>query len=299
MQRKSNNYIVAADLHGNMAHYEKLLQATQLHSASAVFLCGDLLPKDGGTWTPENEKRTIQVQKKFIEDFLANFLQRLSDKTTVYAIYGNDDFKSTYKDIINTNSNIIFLDNQISQLSVNKEYFVAGYPYVPLTPFLHKDWEKWDTAIGDTHDKICTTQGFKSVGNTHEPIDFTSNKYTDTTIEQDLNVLAPKSPPDKTIYLMHAPPYGTPLDMVSSDNPFLKNSNKHVGSLAIKDFIEKHNPLLTLHGHIHESMQQSGEFFWKHDNSISVNPSHNFKSDYLSYILFDIENLSKLKRLII
>lgn len=34
-----------------------------------VFLCGDLLPKTGGTWTLDNKIRTIQMQRDFIEDF--------------------------------------------------------------------------------------------------------------------------------------------------------------------------------------------------------------------------------------
>ncbi|MCI0474063.1 MAG: hypothetical protein L0Y76_10825, partial [Ignavibacteria bacterium] len=37
--------------------------------------------------------------------------------------------------------------------------------------------------------------------------------------------------------------------------------DEHVGSIAIRRFIENNNPLLTLHGHIHESTQITGE--WK------------------------------------
>ena len=35
----------------------------------------------------------------------------------------------------------------------------------------------------------------------------------------------------------------------------------HVGSIAVKRFIEERQPLLTLHGHVHEAARLTGE--WK------------------------------------
>lgn len=47
------------------------------------------------------------------------------------------------------------------------------------------------------------------------------------------------------IFVPHAPPYGTSLDIV--------HSGIHVGSTAVREFIEDHTPELTLCGHIHEA----------------------------------------------
>ncbi|MCU0598641.1 MAG: metallophosphoesterase family protein [Desulfobacterales bacterium] len=53
-------------------------------------------------------------------------------------------------------------------------------------------------------------------------------------------------------------PHGTPLVLVSHQPPFQTScdrisSGAHVGSLAVRKFIEIHQPLVCLTGHIHES----------------------------------------------
>jgi len=47
------------------------------------------------------------------------------------------------------------------------------------------------------------------------------------------------------IFLPHAPPYGTKLDIV--------HAGFHVGSTAVRDFIEDHTPDVVICGHIHEA----------------------------------------------
>ncbi len=49
---------------------------------------------------------------------------------------------------------------------------------------------------------------------------------------------------DKIILLTHGPPYGTKIDY--------RPGYGHVGSLDYREFIEKHNVVLALAGHIHE-----------------------------------------------
>ncbi len=62
------------------------------------------------------------------------------------------------------------------------------------------------------------------------------------------------------IYNLHVPPHGTELDRapaVSSDFNYVKDGLGvkmiHAGSTAVRASIEKHQPMLGLHGHIHES----------------------------------------------
>lgn len=64
-------------------------------------------------------------------------------------------------------------------------------------------------------------------------------------LEEELNQLVKPDDFQKTIYVMHEPPYGTGLDQ-------LQNS-KYVGSKSILEFIKLNQPLMTLHGHTHKS----------------------------------------------
>lgn len=47
------------------------------------------------------------------------------------------------------------------------------------------------------------------------------------------------------IFVPHAPPYGTKVDIV--------HSGIHAGSTAVRDFIEEHKPDVVICGHIHEA----------------------------------------------
>jgi uncharacterized protein len=63
---------------------------------------------------------------------------------------------------------------------------------------------------------------------------------------------------ENAIFNIHVPPYGTGLDEAPALDDDLKPVDggtvmKPVGSTAVRDAILKHQPLLALHGHIHES----------------------------------------------
>lgn len=66
--------------------------------------------------------------------------------------------------------------------------------------------------------------------------------------------------PETAIYNLHVPPIDTELDRapaVSADLNYVKDGLGikfiHAGSTAVRSSIEKHRPMLGLHGHIHES----------------------------------------------
>jgi Icc-related predicted phosphoesterase len=66
--------------------------------------------------------------------------------------------------------------------------------------------------------------------------------------------------PETAIFNLHVPPYDTGLDTANEINPDLTLVYKSgqpnpipVGSTAVRQIIEEYQPLLGLHGHIHES----------------------------------------------
>jgi Icc-related predicted phosphoesterase len=80
-------------------------------------------------------------------------------------------------------------------------------------------------------------------------------------LEQKLETLAGMiQHPERTIAILHVPPFGSGLDICPELDKNLKIITqggqvvmKSAGSTAVKAFIEKVQPMLTLHGHIHES----------------------------------------------
>lgn len=92
----------------------------------------------------------------------------------------------------------------------------------------------------------------------------TPNERTDDEFAKDLDIAGKKLDKkeitaNKLIVITHNPPLNTNLDLASK--------SKHVGSKAIRDFIEKHEPLLHISGHIHESVGQD-----KIGKTILINP---------------------------
>jgi Icc-related predicted phosphoesterase len=82
-------------------------------------------------------------------------------------------------------------------------------------------------------------------------------------ITEELKAIAPGRPGD-AILVFHAPPRGTKLDMLYN--------GEHVGSAAVRAFLEEHQPLLSLHGHIHESPEMSGSMADRIGRTVCVNP---------------------------
>jgi Icc-related predicted phosphoesterase len=100
---------------------------------------------------------------------------------------------------------------------------------------------------------------------------------------------------ENAIFNIHVPPYGTGLDSAPEleEGTKVKRGGtmfKSVGSTAVRDAIMEYQPLLTLHGHIHESrgMQKLGR-------TVSVNPGSSYSDGVLQGVLIDIEN-KKVKR---
>ena len=65
----------------------------------------------------------------------------------------------------------------------------------------------------------------------------------------------------------------------------------HVGSKSVRKFIEKYQPLIGLHGHIHESFASD-----KIGNTVVVNPGSEYMSGVLRGFIIDITPEGGLER---
>lgn len=162
--------------------------------------------------------------------------------TDSYLMMGNDDWAVNMDELeqMEIRGKIKLLHGRVHPL--REGYHLAGYGYVPLTIFSVKDWEKLDT-----YDQQITQSSYYVYVSTEtgmKRINIQEWLHGRTTIREDLAELARESDPEKTIYVMHAPPYGTNLDKLYNGSS--------AGSRAIQEFIIEHQPCITLHGHIHE-----------------------------------------------
>jgi hypothetical protein len=87
--------------------------------------------------------------------------------------------------------------------------------------------------------------------------------------------------PSKAIFNLHCPPYKSGLDEAPAIDADLKllhggRALRPVGSTAVRDAIERHQPLLSLHGHIHESKGAV-----KIGKTLSINPGSSYEEGML------------------
>ena len=132
---------------------------------------------------------------------------------------------------------------------------VAGYACVPPTPFLLKDWERYDVSRYVDPGCVSPEEGWRSTS-------VAANDVKYGTIKEDLDRLAGEGAIDSSVWLFHAPPHDSALDRAALDGVMVNHAplDVHVGSIAIRRFIEARQPIVTLHGHIHESARLTGRW---------------------------------------
>ena len=115
----------------------------------------------------------------------------------------------------------------------------------------------------------------------------------------DLELLTNEQDLSKAIFLFHSPPYKTYLDRAALDNVLIDHvpADVHVGSIAIKEFIKKRKPYITLHGHIHESSRITGH--WKQKLNKTWAFSAAYEKSQLAVVEFRLEEPEKAVRVII
>ena len=244
-----------SDLHGNLRHYEKLFKVIEEEIPKAVFLGGDLLPSGLYALNSQHAKSEHFLNKIFLKGF-AELKKKLGKNyPKIFLILGNDDGKSDEEFFKRMEKEGLWYYMH----SKNKSFYefnVFGYSYVPPTPFQLKDWERYDVSRFVDPGCISPEEGWHTVMVPENVL-----KYSN--IKEDLQNLVDKNKISKTIFLFHSPPYNTFLDRVANDGKFIDHIplDLHAGSIAIRRFIEQEQPLITLHGHIHESARITGK--WK------------------------------------
>lgn len=277
------NCIFSSDIHGNKNKYEKLFKIILKEKPDAVFLGGDLLPLK-----LKEDTKMEQYINKFLIGEIKKIKDTVSKKIEFFLILGNDDPRIYEKLFMEADKKgeIEYIHNKKDKWN---DFFVIGYSYVPPTPFKLKDWERYDVSRHVDVGAISPEEGFRTV-------DISQDEKKFSTIKEDLEILSKNTDMKKTIFLFHAPPYKSYLDRADLEGKKIDHVplDIHVGSIAIKRFIKKNAPFLTLHGHIHESTRLTGNWKQKFGKTFSFNASHD--GSELSVVRFDTDNLEKASR---
>jgi len=280
-------YYFCSDLHGSRHRYEMLFQAVLEGSPRAVFLGGDILP---GAVTM---LATDTAQYDFVEEILAAGMSRLRELMgglypEVFIILGNDDGRYEEEALVQGEERGLwrYAHGRVLQLD---GYQVYGYSFVPPTPFRLKDWEKYDVSRFVDPGAVHPYQGVRTV-----PASDYEMRYS--TISDDLKEMTEGRDLSRAIMLFHSPPYDTLLDRAALDGVEVDHAplDVHVGSIAIRRMIMAGQPLVTLHGHVHESAGITGHWMDRLGRTVMMGGAHD--GPELALVRFDPERPASASR---
>jgi Icc-related predicted phosphoesterase len=241
------------DIHGNRDVYREGFAAAERLGAVAV-LGGDLMPD------PFDVLEDPAAMYSAEADFFAAEFARLSRPPCL--IYGNHDYNVSlpFIEALEARRLCRLLNGRAAELEPG--LWIAGVPSVPITPgFPSKDFDRrdapgWEVRVRTKRVLLSDRRRIYEAG--------IGEVLAKRSIKEELAELEGASDPARTVYVMHSPPADTALDHMYG--------GAHVGSGAIRRFIERHGPPLTLHGHIHEAPALTGRISERLGRTLMVNP---------------------------
>jgi Icc-related predicted phosphoesterase len=261
-----------SDLHGLADRYGKFFRLIGKEKPAVVFIGGDILPSS---------------RSDFIKDFLSTEFEKLRESLgehypRVLLILGNDDARFYENSVLDAEAKGVWEYVHNKHVSIDS-YSVYGYAYVPPTPFALKDWERYDVSRYVDPGCVSPEDGSYSV-----PVK--ENEIMYATIKEDLEKLVDNDELSNSVFLFHSPPYQTALDRITNEGKIVDNVplDKHVGSIAIRRFIEMRQPLVTLHGHVHESPRITGKWRDQIGRTFCFSAAHD--GPELALVRFELES---------
>ncbi len=124
----------------------------------------------------------------------------------------------------------------------------------------------------------------------------THREETEEKLGERIEAMAKNIPdPSKAIFNLHCPPFRSGLDEAPAIDADLKlmhggRALRPVGSTAVRQAIDKHQPMLSLHGHIHESKGAV-----KLGKTLSINPGSSYEEGILMSAIISLDAKKGIK----
>jgi len=309
-ERKFKRLFLAADLHGSEITFRKFLSAATFYEADALLIGGDLTAK---TITPIVQQRDGRYQTRLAgavrdnlsETELEPIEKAIADSGPYPVRLSEEEYNALRADPNKVDA--LFTDRMIDQ--IRRWTQMAERHLAPLGIPLF--WIGGNDDKPEALAKVESTAHVHYIDETvtrfdedHEILGFgwtnpspwnTPRELPEDQLEKRLSPLLNRvEDPARCIYLMHAPPYETGLDIApkldtSTDppRPVIRGGQQvliPVGSTSFRAAILETQPLVGLHGHIHETKNGA-----KLKRSVLVDPGSEYSSGTLRGAIINLE----------
>jgi uncharacterized protein len=302
----------ASDIHGSERLWRKFINSAKFYKVEVLIMGGDLAGKavipiverHGGYYVSQ-----IAGEQRFEEDNLPDLERRIRDLGQ-YPYRMNDE----KLDAISGDQNAIdelfrnamaltlqtWLDLARERLSGTgtQLFIMLGNDDEPAL----KDVLAASSIAVDCEDRIVDLgEGFQmmSCGYANPTPWHSPRELSEDELQCRLDQLAERlDDPGRSVFNLHVPPIETTIDVAplvdENLSAVLVGGNiqmGHAGSTAVRRVIEKYQPSIALHGHIHESRGTV-----KIGKTVCMNPGSEYGEGVLHGALFELDKKKGLKR---
>ncbi len=265
----------ASDLHGSNVCFKKFINSAKFYGANVLVLGGDLTGKavipvaeqDDGTYLTFQHGQPVKIKDK---DALDDFIKRQGNMGFYPAVMSEAEYQRLNADP--EAQTALFKKLVLERVREWTEFAAEklnGTEIPLVTVPGNDDFIEIDEILAraphfDFHEmQVCEFKGGYQMlycgGSTPTPWD-TEREYTeDQYVSRFAELLPQVADMRRCIFNVHVPPFGTALDACPKLDKDLRvvyemglPAQTHAGSQTLVDIIEQHQPLLGLHGHIHE-----------------------------------------------
>ncbi|HEX2320591.1 MAG TPA: hypothetical protein VHJ18_16540 [Streptosporangiaceae bacterium] len=293
----------ATDIHGSEICWRKFLNSAAFYKADMVILGGDVTGKvmipivaHNGYWQVTVRGETHRIENR---EALADIQTQIRNRGSYPAIVSPDELQhlSEEEGEVDRRFSVEMMHSLDRWLDMADGKLRGGQIGCILNGgnddiFEIDDMIESSPCVTFAEGKVLDLGGFSMVS-----MGWTNPTPWDTFREAPEDELAGKIGavaehiPDmgRAIFNFHAPPYGTGLDDAPALDDTLRPIHggavmKAVGSVAVRDAINKHQPLLSVHGHIHESRGVK-----KMGRTLAINPGSVYGDGVLQGAVIELD----------
>jgi Icc-related predicted phosphoesterase len=293
----------ATDVHGSDVCWRKFLNAGAFHKADVLVMGGDMTGKAmvpitgaNGSW-----RVSLQDQEHILEgeDAVAAMEKRISDRGYYPIRLSADEMAAWQADasLVDTRFKAEML-GQVQRWMDLADERLAGKGIRCIVSPANDDIFEVDPIIAAAklvdlgESNLIDLDGFSlvSTGWANPTPWNTFRELPEDQLRVRIDALVAEVPDRRrSIFNFHAPPYGSNLDgapKIGADMRYVSGGQAliPVGSHAIRDAILEYEPVLSLHGHIHE-----GRGAVKLGKTLAVNPGSTYEDGVLQAAIVDLD----------
>lgn len=248
----------ATDLAGALPRFRELFERAWRERREAVLLGGDLLPAPSLASSPED---AVTRQRRFLTDELRPLLRqlaRIAPRCRVLYLLGDEDAAAADELAAELEDEGLWRGLH-GQLHEGPGWSLVGWSHVHVCGGPWLDRQRRDL---DDHEPP-EARAVTTVGGAPQRVDAAERLRAQPSLLEELAAL-PEPAGERATYVLHAPPYGSKAD--------LSLAGEHVGSMAVRAWIEARQPGLVLCGHARDAPYRMGTPYDQIGRTLICNP---------------------------